>query len=120
MPRFSISGQIFEAPKFENSHQRSSGLALTAERTHGQPAPMNANASTITTMKARRTGATLTRTRGDARQAGAQRGGVVGAQVETPAPTMRKPPTSAFAVERLPSVLVCLRVTVDGTWPVDV
>ncbi len=53
-PRFSISGRIMEAPKFEKSHQRSSGLALTAERTHGQPTPVMASTRTRRARAARR------------------------------------------------------------------
>src|SRR5688572_26555082 len=53
-PRFSISGQIFEAPKFEKSHQRISGLALIAPRAHGQPTPATASDRTIKARNARR------------------------------------------------------------------
>src|SRR3954453_20361258 len=36
-PRFSISGHMRCAPKFENRNQRSSGLALTEPRNRPQP-----------------------------------------------------------------------------------
>src|SRR5262249_18317097 len=38
-PRLVISGQVFWAPKLENSHHRRLGLALTAPLTQGHPTP---------------------------------------------------------------------------------
>src|SRR5688572_15275265 len=53
-PRFNISGQIFEAPKFEKRNHRSSGLALTAFLAQGHPTAETASARTIIARKARR------------------------------------------------------------------
>src|ERR1019366_1615814 len=52
-PRFIISGQIFDAPKFEKSHQRSAGSLLTALFTQGQPTPETPRAKTIKNKKER-------------------------------------------------------------------
>src|SRR5690606_11952193 len=53
-PRSSSSGHIFEAPKLEKSHHLRPGLALIAERAHGQPTPAIASARTRRAMKERR------------------------------------------------------------------
>src|SRR5690606_18168946 len=47
--RFNISGQMRCAPKFENSHQRSAGLAFTGPRMQGQPTPTTASRRSATT-----------------------------------------------------------------------